>query len=393
MRVSVIGLGKTGLPIAVALLKKGHSVVGIEISKARVSQIRDHGWSGDEPGCDWRARRDIEFTGQVEQTDLTILMVNTPETSTGDMDLGPVKEAAWRLGEELRGKYHTLVVSATVMPGTCKEVIQPLVGPNCKVVFSPVWLALGSVVEDYLHPPVAVAGCDEELNFEEEEFFKTLFGKEPLQTDTKTAEALKLVYNEWCTLKMVFTTRMAQIFANIGADPKTVEPFFKQGGEQPGKFLRPGPPFGGPCFPRDVRFAEALALRAGFANESLVQAIQRINDAGYSLILRQVDTLFRRGRRKDKVVGIAGLTYKAGVPVLEESSSLALITRLSAAGWGIAVYDPAYVDVDALGRDYAKEFTLVGDVDTLGRSCDVVVEMHQGLVPEEFKVPVIRLWV
>lgn len=393
MRVSVIGLGKTGLPIAVALLKRGHSVIGIEISQARVAQIRDHGWSGDELGCDWRARREIQFTRYADQTDLTVLMVNTPETSTGEMDLGPVKEAVWKLGEELRDKHHTLVVSSTIMPGTCKEVIQPLVGANCKVVFNPVWLALGSVVDDYLHPPVAVVGCDGELDPDEEFFFQSLFGKEPLQTDTKTAEALKLVYNEWCTLKMAFTSRVATIFTNIGADPKTVESFFKQGGEQPGKFLKPGPPFGGPCFPRDVRFAQALALSGGFHQEALVWGVQRVNAYGYDLIVRQVKKAL--GRKRRVTVGVAGLTYKAGVPVLEGSSSLKLITRLAGAGWNIAVYDPAYAHADSvdLGRGYAAEFTLVGDIGALEAACDAVVEMHQGLIPEEFGVPVIRPWV
>ena len=70
-----------------------------------------------------------------------------------------------------------------------------------------------------------------------------------------------------------------------------------------------------------------------------------------------------------------------------------MITKLASLDWNIAVYDPSYVDADDLGREYAAEFTLVGDVEALGVACDVVVEMHQGLVPEEFEVPVIRPWV
>ncbi len=406
MRVSVIGLGKTGLPIAVALLKRGHSVIGIEKSKFRLNQLLDPAWDGEEPGCGVEARRGILFRSlpseedllvSSKETDLAILMVNTPELTggqVGEMDLGPIKEAAWALGQELEGRPYTLVVSSTVMPGTCRDVIQSLVGVNCKVIFNPVWLALGSVVRDYLNPPVVVLGSDQGLSTTELNFFNVLFRRVPLTTDTVTAEALKLVYNEWCTLKMTFTSRTAQIFSNIGADPKTIEPFFKQGGEQPGRFLKPGPPFGGPCFPRDVRFADALAILGHFKDETLVTSIQEINTFGYALILDQIASELPPTSTTVPTIGIAGLTYKVGVPVLEESSSLALITQIIAEGWNVTVYDPLYSSARNLRLSNSLELNLVDSLEALELVSDVIVEMHQHLVPEsENRIPVIRPWV
>ncbi|KKM16127.1 hypothetical protein LCGC14_1689010, partial [marine sediment metagenome] len=295
------------------------------------------------------------------------------------------------IGEALKQKEvaHTLVVSSTVLPGTCRDVIAPRVGKNCQVIFNPVWLALGSVIKDYLNPPVVVLGSDSTIEMDLLNFFSNLFNQERKQllvTDSLTAEALKIEYNVWCTNKMAFVNRTAGVFKRIGADASVLERFFKQGGEQPGRFMRPGAPFGGPCFPRDVRFAKYVS-----PDDSLLRSIQEINEGGYLDILLTVSLIARKSSGPTKV-GVAGLTYKPGVPVVEESSSATLIQKLKQVlpstgpgGDAILAYDPL-INEGIEGVDFC------GSLQELIDRSTILIEMHEGMVPAEVRIPVIRPW-
>ncbi len=379
MKVSVIGIGKTGLPMAVGLLNKGHEVWGVDVREERLAELRDPNWSPSEPDCEYEVRKDIHLTTNLEEavrsTALSVLIVNTPESSDGIMDLTQIKDAARGIGESLHGKTHSIIVSATVMPGTCEEVIAPLVGPNCTVISNPVWIALGSVMKDYLNPPVLLYGCNRELPPSILKFTQETYNKEPEVTDLKTAEAIKILYNIWCTTKMAWTNYAAHAMRQIGGDPFAMERFMKNGGERVGIFLRPGAPWGGPCFPRDLRFATKFS--EGYWTEEFVRAIGDVNDNVKWDIIGEVRQLIEP--QHGHIVGIVGMTYKPGVAVTEESPSLDLAHSLRLSGYMVTSYDPLVKSTH-------------NSLEELLSASDVLVEMLPDMVPADVPLPVVRPW-
>ncbi len=390
MKVAVIGMGKTGLPMAVALLRRGCTVTGVEISEPRLRELADPNWEPAEPHCGWEGRKELTLTSDldsaVRSTDLALMIVQTPETEplSGVIDVGPTERAAGQIGKALRDRPdrpYTVVMSSTVMPGTCRRIIAPRVGPSCSVLFNPVWIALGSVVEDYLNPPVLMLGTDGEMSPTALEFSRTVFANtSPIITDTITAEASKLVYNVWCTLKMAFVNEAARVYAAAGGDSSVVEGFFKNGGERPGAFLRPGPPPGGPCFPRDLRFAHQMT-QGDSCFSAMVTAVDSSNDLALRRIIEEVKG-YQAGRR----VGIIGLTYKPGVPVVEETVSYLLTKLLLNLDYEVVAYDPLVTWGAPAGVELAKS------LEECIESSDILVEMHIGTVPDDVGIPVVRPW-
>jgi nucleotide sugar dehydrogenase len=375
MRVAIIGMGKTGLPMAVGLLSKGHEVWGVDVSSDRLADIGDAKWVPTDPGCEYEWRRQIHLTTDLEKaigaTELGILIVNTPEDSPGVMDLVQVEGATEQIASALNGKKYTLLVSSTVMPGTCRDIIAPRVGPTCTVVSNPVWIALGSVIKDYMNPPVLLYGCPGKPTEALKAYIEETYDKTPMFTDQTTAEAIKIVYNVWCTTKMAFINYAAHTLTGVGGDPSVLEPFMKAGGERVGMFLKPGAPFGGPCFPRDLRFARTVA--EGDWTGDFVKALEGVNQGTKWDIVDQIPT-------SAKTVGVVGLSYKVGVPVTEESPSLDVIEDLINLGYEVETYDALISGTCEALEECIEEV-------------DVLIEMHPGSIPNKrYKTPIIRPW-
>lgn len=386
MRVSVIGLGRTGLPMAVALAHKGMEVVGIDRCE-RIAQVAKPDWTPREPMCEWQHRKGVQMCCEMEaaaDTDLSLLMVGTPEQAAGVMDLSQVETSCRALAAALGDGPHTLVISSTLYPGTARDMVRPLLPPTCNVVVNPVWIAQGSVYADYTSPPVVLLGCDGPMPCIAEDFADSAFGKGGrVFTDTYTAELLKLTHNVWCTTRMSFVNAFAALFDERGADVKALTAFFRNGGERSGRFLVPGTPFGGPCFPRDLRFMAAVCeddLDIGnlidFIADTNMDATHRITGDAFMTLRRQ----------RPATVGIAGLAYKPGSDVVEESASTAVAISAQRDGAAVLVYDP---NVNGNWRGPGEHAADMADL--IARS-DVLVEMHPGLVPSDCPKPVIRPW-
>lgn len=393
MRVAVVGMGKTGLPIAVALQKRGCQITGVEVDAERLQKLRDPEWTPAEPGCSWKVRKDINVTEDlseaIQSTDLAVVIVQTPETVplSGVIDLRPLVKVSEQVELALsrNPKPYTLVLSSTVMPGTCDKILAPKVGPYCELLFSPIWIAQGSVVEDYLNPPVLVIGASDSLSSSSFQFFDKVFpNSSPLYTDLTTAESLKLIHNVWCTLKMAFVNEAAQWCAEVGGNPGVIEEFCKSGGERAGTFLRPGPPPGGPCFPRDLRLVGPLSLSPSQSHfHDLVRVVQVSNREGISRLVAAV--------KGYHTVGIVGLSYKPGVPITEESPSYLLAEELRLNGHKVMGYDPLVKSVDSFGKQ-GGSLQVVGSLEECVEASDIVIEMHPGAVPFPSRKRIVRPW-
>ena len=165
MRVSIIGLGKLGAPMAAVLAHKGNTVIGVDVNPAYVMAIQHGRAPVKEPGLSEmiqanRARLSAtqDYHEAIQGTDVTFIIVPTPSGPDGTFSLRHVMAAVEKIGTALRWKnsWHLVVLSSTVMPGSTGGKLLPALeahsGKTCGVDFglcyNPEFIALGSVIRD-----------------------------------------------------------------------------------------------------------------------------------------------------------------------------------------------------------------------------------------------------
>jgi len=359
MKVAVIGLGKLGLPMAIAIAKQGVQVFGVEKDFKRLRLIRQGRSPVDEPGVQinlknlLREKRFIcsDYAEAVSEAEAAFIAVNTPEKSPGEMDTRDLETCVAELGRELRdqSKFYVVAVVSTLLPETTDRKLRPIlerasgkkVGESIGLCANPVFIALTTVIHDFLNPPLVLVGTSDPLtlkwmvNF----YLRVCKNHSPiLRTNPLTAEIIKLTHNAYCTSKMTFVNEVADLCSRLpGGDIRKVEKFFSMGGERTGRFLKAGFGFGGPCFPRDLRFFLKYVEKKGL-KPPLLNAISESNEAHARDLVRQI----RRqvGPLKGKRISVLGLSYKPGVKNFEDSFSLRLIQELARKKARIFAYEP-----------------------------------------------------
>jgi len=239
-------------------------------------------------------------------------------------------------------------VYSTILPETTDLKLRPLlekvsgkkVGQSIGLSANPVFIALTTVIRDFLNPPVVLIGAsDPRTSKWLVNFYEKICENDPpiLETTPLTAEIIKLAHNAYCTSKMAFMNEVADLCAQVrGADIRKVEEFFRIGGERAGQFLRAGFGFGGPCFPRDLRFFLNYIKKRGL-RPPFLGAIGKSNEEHARELVRQIRN--RVGSLEEKKVALLGLTYKPGVRNFEDSFSLRLIRELAFEKARVSAYD------------------------------------------------------
>ncbi|MEA3358437.1 MAG: nucleotide sugar dehydrogenase [Thermodesulfobacteriota bacterium] len=362
-KVSVVGLGKLGMCLAACLASKGYSVIGVDIDKQIINAFNEGKTFLAEPSLGsllesgaGNFRVTILHEEAISQSDLTFIIVPTPSRPGGSFSDIYLQEAIKPLAEALgknRKPYHLFVITSTVSPGTIENNIIPWIekysGRVLKegfgVCYSPSFIALGSVVKNLLSPDVLLIGENSEHagNILQEVYEKLVDNKPYLaRMSIISAEITKIALNAYVTMKISFANSLANICEKIpGSDIDQITSALG-GDRRIGKYyLKGGPAFGGPCFPRDNRafaaFAEGFGGKAILAKAS-DQVNHYLSDHLSSLAINCLKS------SANKRVSIIGLSYKPGTPVIEESPSLKLIDTLLKENISIIVYDPLAIE-------------------------------------------------
>jgi UDPglucose 6-dehydrogenase len=356
-KVSIIGLGKLGTSMAVALAKRGCEVIGVDINPEAIRKINAGQAPVSETGLQdllTQFGSRITATDDVEQAVLnsavSFVVVATPSQADGAFSNHQVLPALERIGRALRRKkgYHIVVITCTVMPGTTDTVLRPLLekrsGKKCGrdfgLVYNPEFIALGSVIRDFLNPDFVLMGTREEKarKWMEQFYARVCENRAPVQTLTPVeAEIGKISLNCYCTMKITFANMIAEVAEAIpGVDAAKINRAIGLDTRIGSRYLAPGLGFGGPCFPRDNVafrvFAERLKITA-----FLPEAVHTSNRRQAARVVRRVRAILPKGGR----VAVLGLSYKPFTPVIEESQALQVAQQLAETqDLRVAVYDP-----------------------------------------------------
>jgi UDPglucose 6-dehydrogenase len=357
--LSVIGIGKLGLPLAAYYAHRGYKVIGVDVNKVTVEAVNQGKSTIYEPGLEellknhrgrLTATTDIKFA--VENSSITFILVPTPSEKDGGFSTKYAEEAARNIGVALKDKndFHIVVLTSTVMPGSTETVIKPILekasGKKCGVDFglcyNPEFIALGSVIKDLASPDAVLIGeSDKKSGDMLAEVYKTVCTNNPpvARMSPYSAELAKLALNVFVTTKISLANAFTEICEQLpGGDIDAVTKFLGMDSRIGPKYLKGGLGYGGPCFPRDnlafIYLAKQLNTEAW-----LQDATHRVNRHQNERIAGLIQQ--KLGGFKNKTIAILGITYKPNTDVVEASASLETARELLKKGASLRIYDPA----------------------------------------------------
>jgi UDPglucose 6-dehydrogenase len=355
--VSVVGLGKLGSPMAACFASKGFETIGVDLDQVKVEALNE----GRAPVFEPQLQETIDSSGghlrgtmhlgeAVAATEATFVVVATPSEPEGGFSLRYVLPVFETIGAALREKdgFHLVVLTSTVMPGATGEVVRPLLeetsGKQCGIDFglcySPEFIALGSVIRDFLNPDFLLVGESDQLagDMLSAIYERVCENAAPLaRMNFVNAELAKLSVNAYVTTKITFANTLARLCERLPeANVDVVTGALGLDTRIGPKYLRGSISYGGPCFPRDNIALGALA-RTLQTPSLLAEATDRSNREAIAALADLVDEHLP----ESGTVGILGLSYKPNTDVVEESASLLLAAELLSRGADVVSYDPA----------------------------------------------------
>ncbi len=354
MRISIFGLGYVGAVSLACLARDGHSVIGVDVDKAKLELIRDGKTPVVEEGMvDLMAR--VAASGKVSVTtdvlqavldsELSLICVGTPSAPNGSQDQSAIIRLAHDLGRAMHGKGdgHVFVFRSTLVPGTVEDVLRPIIeresakrdGEGFHVCFQPEFLREGTSIRDYDRPPFTVIGANAAAPATS---LRELFGHLPCEfhvTSIRAAEMVKYCCNNFHALKITFANETARLCEALGVDAFQVMDLVckdRQLNISPA-YLKPGFAFGGSCLPKDLRATLYLAKTRDVELPMLgnVLASNRMH------VEHAIAKVLASGRRR---VGMIGLSFKTGTDDLRESPLVLIAEQFIGKGLSLLVYDP-----------------------------------------------------
>lgn len=345
-RLAIIGTGYVGLTTGACMAHLGHRVVCADVDTAKVAQLQqgvvpilEHRL--DELVAEGIANGRLSFTSSsaeaVADAEVVFLCVPTPQGDDGSADLSYVQAAAADIAAAL--PYECIVVNKSTVPvGSTKVVERAIRRSDVRVVSNPEFLREGSAVDDFLHPDRVVVGCDDPVAARAVGALYDEVRPQLIITDPASAELIKYAANALLATKLSFVNAIATICEQVGADIDDVVVGVGYDTRIGPGFLRPGPGWGGSCFPKDTRALARIAEDAGY-DFGLLRSVIDANLQQFDHIAGKVRAA-AGGSLDGVVVAVWGLTFKARTDDLRDSPAVEVAQRLLREGAIVQAFDP-----------------------------------------------------
>lgn len=346
-RIAVIGAGYVGLTTSACFAHLGHSVVCADIDEDRVRRLNDGDVPILEAGLGSMLQEGMEggrlsfvvgAATAAADREFAYLCVPTPQAADGSADLSYIEQAARQIGPVLPPE--AVVVNKSTVPVGSTRVVEHALGRgDVFVVSNPEFLREGSAVHDFLHPDRIVIGADDQPAAIRVAALYIGIAAPLIVTDPASAETIKYASNAFLATKISFVNAVAAVCEAVGADMNDVVLGMGYDKRIGAEFLRPGPGFGGSCFPKDTRALVHIAEDAGY-DFGLLKGVITVNEEQFDRVAEKAIAMV--GGSVDGVrIAAWGLTFKARTDDLRESPSLSVLHRLREAGAEVRAYDPA----------------------------------------------------
>ncbi|MBQ6894990.1 MAG: nucleotide sugar dehydrogenase [Clostridia bacterium] len=368
-KISLVGLGYVGMPIAVAFAKKV-KVVGFDLNAKKIEAYKSGIDPTNEVGDEEIKNSSVEFTSdetKLKEAKFHIVAVPTPVNSDKTPDLAPVIGASEIVGRNLKkGSY--VVYESTVYPGVTEDICIPILekesglkcGVDFKIGYSPERINPGDKVHRLENIKKIVSGCDEEsLNIIAKVYELVIEVGVHRASSIKVAEAAKVVENSQRDINIAFMNELAMAFDKMGIDTNEVVDAMNTKWNALG--FRPGL-VGGHCIGVDPYYFIYEAEKLGYHSQ-IIAAGRKVNDGMGSFVADATIKkmiLANKSPRQSKVV-IMGITFKENCPDTRNSKVEDIINRLNEYGVEPLVVDPWSDPADAK-KEYNVDLTNLSDI-------------------------------
>lgn len=354
-KVGFIGLGKLGLPVAVAIDSKGHEVMGYDINQAVKGYIENKKIPYEEIYMDEMLPKSNvkfdSFANVIKNSEIIFVPVQTPheklyegitripETRV-DFNYEYLVDAIKNISQEVdkNSEEKIVVIISTVLPGTIEKYVKPVLSSKIKLCYNPFFIAMGTTIRDFLHPEFILLGVDNKEAAEKvKDLYSTLHNKKVFETTVKNAELVKVAYNTFIGMKIVYANTMMEICHKIGADVDAIIDAISLADERliSPKYLRGGMGDGGGCHPRD-----------NIAMSWLSRKLNLSHDFFHDLMIareHQTEWLADLCQGTNKNVCILGKSFKPETNITTGSPSVLLYNILKERNVNVEIIDP-YLD-------------------------------------------------
>jgi UDPglucose 6-dehydrogenase len=392
MKIAVIGLGFVGLTLSSVLASRGITTIGIDSDRKKCSKIAKGIPTFFEPNLEKTLKKALKkkliITNKlysINNCDFIFITVGTPEKKNGEIDLSFIKEVVRSVGKLIskNKKKPIILIKSTVIPGTMKNVVLPILERNSKkkagkdfgLISNPEFLQESRAIHDTIKPHVVVlGGYRTKFMKKTEKFFSQFNPNVPIIiTNHQTVEMIKYAHNTFLATKISFINQIANICQGI---PDTnIDDVANAMGLDPrigNLFLNAGPGYGGSCLPKDIKAIINLSSKLG-VNPTLLTAVEKINKQQISHIVTLVKQNI--GKINGKKLTILGVAFKPGTDDIRGSVSIDLVKRLLKLGAKITIHDPkALENARKIFHDNTK---YVKSVPSALKDCQCAIIMTQ----------------
>lgn len=357
MHIAVIGTGYVGLVTGACFAEFGVDVTCVDLDEGKIARLKEGIIPIYEPGLDQIVERNskagrLHFTTDlkqaVENALVIFLAVGTPPNEDGTPNMSFVEKAVLDIARFMN-EYKVIVTKSTVPVGT-GEWVRKLIAENQTakhnfgVCSNPEFLREGAAISDFMRPDRVVIGSrDPEAIAIMKDLYRPLYLIETpfVITSLEAAELTKYAANAFLATKISFINEIANLCDKIGCDVHDVARAMGMDKRIGGKFLHPGPGFGGSCFPKDTRALSTVAKQYG-AKSMLVDATIEVNAEQRLAMIPKIERLV--GDFAGKTIAVLGLSFKPETDDMREAPAVEIISEMIARGAKVKAYDPVAME-------------------------------------------------
>ena len=379
--IAVLGAGYVGLTTAVCLSSLGHSVVVSDVNHEKIASLNDGKCPIFEESLEELLQQCIEESrirfisnncDAVKDSDYVFLCLPTPEGELGEADMQFVLSVIDEVRTHLRSGA-IVITKSTVPIGASADVFKRIGRDDVSYVSNPEFLREGTAVQDFLDPDRIVIGSTSDEAASRVGMLYSRISAPIVYTDPISAETIKYASNSFLATKLSFINGLASVCEVVGADADEVLRGMGMDTRIGESYLRPGPGWGGSCFPKDTKALLMTSDVRGFdfgLLRSVIDAnsrhIDRISQRLYSMLDKESD---------DLCIALLGLAFKAGTDDLRDSPAVEIARRLHRFGISVRAFDPAISDLSRWGL--AEEIRVCGSASEAVQGASVVAVLTE----------------
>ena len=395
IKIAIFGLGRIGLPTALAFAEKGVTIYGVDTQESVINSLKNLKTHIDEPGLPDLLKAVMKsnkffvttnYREVMKEADVIIICVPTPVTSDKIPDYSSIIEVC-NNGLKFLKKDDLVIVESTISPGTIEHLMVPLIkksaglnaGIDYGIACCPERADPGTILVNFKKVPRIIGGYTKKSAEITTEIYRSITDADIIQvSNDKIACAVKLTENIFRDVNIALINELAILYEKIGLD--TIEIIKAASTKWNFQPHYPGAGVGGPCLPANPYYLIQEAIKVGFVPH-LIRVAREINDRMPQHIIElALQALNQAGKSvKTAKIAILGITYKPDVHDFQLSPAIPIIQALQQFGAKVVIYDPLIQSADTLNHNFLNGTTCANSVEEAitNADCIIIVTAHR----------------